>query len=164
MVEVLLDNARWAPTHKMTQPWFFKVFMGEGLKNLSTWQAETYKAITPEADFKQRKFEKLQNRPMKASAVVAICMKRDPKESVPEIEEVAAVSCAVQNMLLTATAYGLGAYWGTGGLTFKPEMKEYLGLDEQDKCLGFLYIGYPENEWPKGQRRPQEYYTEWVDE
>ena len=106
--------------------------------------------------------EKLRDRPLKASAVVAICMKRAPDECVPVVEEIAAVSCGVQNVLLTATAYGLGAYWGSGGLTYKQEMKDYLGLEEMDQCLGFLFIGYPDVEWPKGQRRPLEYYSEWI--
>ena len=36
-------------------------------------------------------------------------------------------------------------------------------IDDQDKCLGFFYIGYPEVEWPKGQRKPIEYVTEWIE-
>ncbi|MGD1844540.1 MAG: nitroreductase [Salibacteraceae bacterium] len=163
MVEVLLKNACWAPTHKMTQPWYFKVFMGEGIQKLATFQAETYKAITPEEKFVERKYRKLQERPLKASAIIAICMKRDPKESVPEVEEVMSVACAVQNMYLTATTYGLGGYWSTGGLTFKDEMKAFLELGEKDRCLGFFYVGYPDIPWPKGQRRHLQYYTDWVE-
>jgi len=71
------------------------------------------------------------------------------------------VACAVQNMYLTATACGLGAYWSTGGMTYSPEMKLFLGLGENDKCIGFFYVGYPAIEWPKSQRRPVEYFTEW---
>ena len=32
-----------------------------------------------------------------------------------QVEEIEAVACAVQNMHLTATARGLGAYWSTSG-------------------------------------------------
>lgn len=163
LIEVLLENARWAPTHKMTQPWYFKVFMGDGLQTLADFQSETYKRITAPEDFVERKYLKLKERPLKASAVIAICLKRDPKERVPEIEEVCSVACAVQNMHLTATAYGLGAYWSTGGLTNKPEIKPFLGLEEKDRCMGFFFLGYPVIEWPKGQRRPMEYYADWVD-
>ena len=162
LIEVLLDNARWAPTHGMTQPWYFKVFMNEGLKQFGDAHAAMYKA-NPGVIFNEKKFEKLKERPLLASAVIGICMRRQEIEKIPEQEEMAAVACAVQNMQLTATAYGLGAYWGSGGMTYTDEMKQFLGLTPKDKCLGFLYIGYPGVSWPKGQRRPIEYYTDWVD-
>ncbi|HLY71921.1 MAG TPA: nitroreductase family protein, partial [Puia sp.] len=34
IVMQLLENANWAPTHKLTEPWRFVVFSGEGLKKL----------------------------------------------------------------------------------------------------------------------------------
>ena len=39
----MLENANWAPTHKLTEPWRFVVFKGEGLKKLATFQSELYK-------------------------------------------------------------------------------------------------------------------------
>ena len=162
ILEDLLDAARWAPTHGLTQPWRFTVFTDDGLKKLSDFQSETYKTLTSEQDFKPMKFEKLRDRPMKSSAVIAIGMKRQESGKIPEIEEVEAVACAVQNVSLMAAAYGLSAYWSSGGVTYKEETKAFLGLNSEDKVLGFLYIGYPEIEWPSGQRRPIEYYTTWI--
>ena len=101
---------------------------------------------------------------MQSSAAIAICMKRQETEKIPEIEEIAAVACAVQNMHLTATAYGIGACWVTGGATYSDEMKAFLGLTVKDRCLGLFYIGYPIIEWPTSQRQPIEYFTEWVTE
>ncbi len=164
LIETMLDNARWAPTHGLTQPWYFKVFAEGGLQRLADFQQAAYKERTSDADFKPAKYEKLGTRPLRASAVIALCMKRQETEKIPEIEEIEAVACAAQNMQLTAAAYGLGAYWGSGGLTYTDEMKAFLGLGPNDRCLGFLYVGYPEGEWPKGQRRPQEYYTDWQTE
>lgn len=161
----LLDNARWAPTHRLTQPWRFAVFMEAGLKKLGDWQSATYKEITPSEDFSQAKFDKLKDRPLKASAVIVVCMKRDEDKRVPEVEEVAAVAAAVQNIYLTSNAWGLGCYWSTGGLTYTQELKDYLGLEEEDQCMGFLYIGYPDIDWPKETpRKPVEYFTEWVED
>ena len=163
IIETLLDNARWAPTHALTQPWQFKVFMNEGLEQFGAFHAETYKESVSDEQFNERKYLKLKNRPSLASAIIAIGMKRQETKKIPEIEEIAAVSCAAQNIQLVATAYGIGTYWGSGGMTYSDEMKEYLGLKKEDKCLGFLFVGYPKIEWPKGQRRPIEYFTEWVD-
>jgi nitroreductase len=163
-IETLITNATWAPTHGMTQPWRFKVFMNEGLEKLSKYQSELYQKTTLPEKFSDIKFNKLKNRPLVSSAVIGICMKRQDSKRISELDEIAAVACSVQNMYLTATAYGLGVYWSSGGPTTKEETKLFLNLNEEDKCLGFFYIGYPAIDWPKGQRKPIEYVTEWIDE
>lgn len=164
VVEMIIGNATWAPNHGMTQPWRYKIFTGAGIEKFAKFQSDTYKKITASDKFDIGKFEKLQSRPKLAQVIIAICMERQKIEKIPEMEEIEAVACSVQNMYLTCTAYGIGAYWGTGGVTYTNEMKKFLGLGEKDKCLGFLYLGYPKGEWPKGHRKPIEYISEWIDE
>ena len=162
IVMELLDAAKWAPTHRYTQPWSFTVFMGESLKELSDFQSNLYRKSTTEEDFKLEKFEKLLNRPLASSVVIGIGMKKDTGGKNPEVEEVASVSIAVQNMMLVATAHGIGSYWNTGGVTYRSETRKFMGLDENDMFLGFLYLGYPESDWPrKTRRKPLEYFTNW---
>jgi nitroreductase len=161
-IDLILNNALWAPTHGNTQPWRFKVFMEEGREKLSSFLAETYLKLTPEEAQNDQKMAKLLTRPKMASAVIAVCMGRQPEEKILEIEEVEAVACAVQNMHLTCTAYGLGGFWASPKLIYTPDMNEFLGLGEKDKCLGLFYIGYPSIDWPKAHRKPLEYVTEWI--
>ncbi len=161
IIEQILENASWAPTHKKTEPWHFVVFSGKGLEEFGQKQADFYKAQTPEKDFKADKYQGLMDTPLKASHIIAICMKRH--EVLPEIEEICSVACAVQNMYLTATAYGVGAYWSTGGMTFQEEAKAYLGLAENDKVLGFFYMGYAEKEVPDNARTEISKKVEWRD-
>jgi len=163
-VELLLNNAIWAPTHGMTQPWRFKVFMGEGKTKLGEFLHHLYLETVPKENQKEIKLNRMTARPAKAGAVIAVCMERQKEEIIPEIEEIEAVACAIQNMYLTCTAYGLGGFWATPKLIYTPQMNNFLGLGEKDKCLGLFYVGYPENEWPKGQRKPIEYLTEWIQE
>ncbi len=164
IVENVLSNATWAPTHGMTQPWRFKVFMGDGLKRLAQFLPELYKSKTPAEQFSQRKYDKMAERPHKVSVIIALCMHRDPTRKIREIEEVEAVACAAQNMYLTCTAYGLGAFWSSPGIVYTDEMKTFLGLGSDDQCLGFFYMGYPEGDWPKSHRKPLEYVTDWITE
>jgi nitroreductase len=89
-------------------------------------------------------------------------MKRNEARRFPEMEEVAAVSCAVQNIYLSITAYGLGGYWTTGGVTYKPEAKAFFGLGDEDKLLGFFYIGHVAAPSPAGKRQPLEQKMTWV--
>lgn len=161
-IELILNNAQWAPTHGNTQPWRFKVFLEDGREKLSDFLGETYLKITPKEAQKDKKLSKLICRPNQASAIIAVSMKRQEEEKIPEIEEIEAVACAIQNMYLTATAYGLGSFWSTPKLIYTPEMNTFLDLGEKDKCLGLFYIGYPAIEWPKSHRKPLEYTTEWI--
>lgn len=165
-IEAILNNAIWAPTHGLTQPWAFTVFMEKGLQNLSDFLAETYERNTRAESFSELKKSKLQSRPLLAGAVIAVSLKRDPQSKISELEEIEAVACAIQNMYLTCTAWGLGAFWSTPGLIYSEEMNQFLGLTNSDKCLGLFYIGYPKPdiEWPKSHRRPIEYFTTWVNE
>jgi nitroreductase len=142
IIHQMLENARWAPTHRLTEPWHFVVFKGKGLKSLGEFQARCYKEVTTrDGSFKDDKYQGLLVKPLEASHVIAVGMKRDDKRSVPEIEEIGAVFCAVQNIYLTATAYGVGCYLTTGGITFFEEAKPFFDLRPEDKLLGFFYVG-----------------------
>ena len=164
IIEEMLENANWAPTHRITEPWRFVVFAGEELKNLAKFQSELYKEkSTVVGNFDETKFEKLATKPMKASHIIAIGMARDPKKVVPEVEELSSVAMAVQNMYLTATAQNIGCYWGSGGVTYMEEAKPFFGLGENDKLLGFLYIGnLKSDKWPQGRRKPIAEKVTWV--
>lgn len=161
IIEHLLTNATWAPTHGKTQPWRFKVYSEESRNILSEKLGELYKKLTPNTVYKEEKYIKIKARPFLSSTVIIVCMERGNNEKIPIIEEVEAVACAIQNMSLTATAYGLGSFWSTPKIIYSSEMNEFLNLKEQDKCVGIFYVGYPINEWPKGQRKPIQHLTEW---
>jgi nitroreductase len=161
-IELLLNNAQWAPTHGNTQPWRFKVFTELGLDKLSEFLGNTYLQQTPKEQQNDLKLAKLISRPLKSSVVIAICMERQKEEKIPEIEEIEAVACAIQNLHLSCTAYGLGGFWSTPKLIYTSQMNEFLALGEKDKCLGLFYIGYPSIDWPSAHRKPLEYNTEWI--
>lgn len=158
----ILENANWAPTHGKTEPWRFVVLAGKMLETFGDFQGETYKNNTPLESFDEAKFDKLRNNPRKASHIIAIYMKRQESGKIPEIEEIEAVACAVQNMYLTATAYGVGAFWSTGGATYLPEGKTFLGLGESDKLLGFFYVGVVGKPSADGVRKPIQEKVQWL--
>lgn len=160
-VELILNAGIWAPTHGKTQPWRFTVFMNDQREELSKFLSETYLEFTPKEEQKDTKLAKMLNRPMQSSAIIAVHMHRTPDTRIPEHEEFSAVSAAIQNMLLVATAYGLGSFWSTPKFLDSDQARQFFDLGEKDKCLGLIYLGYTKEEWPKGQRRPIEYLTEW---
>lgn len=164
IIEAMLENANWAPTHALTEPWRFTVFTGEGLQKLADFQSGLYKKVsTWDGSFEEKKYQKLKEKPLMCSHIIAIGMHRDPKKKVPEIEEIEATACAVQNMYLTAAAYGVGCYWGTGGITYMEEAKSFFNLKEEDKLLGFFHIGMIKTDkWPSGRRHPVKEKVTWI--
>jgi nitroreductase len=161
IIKQLLENANWAPTHKLTEPWRFTVFTGNGLKTFAGLQASVYKNSAG-INFKDETFQKLLTAPLLASHVISIGMKRHAEKNIPEMEEIAAVACAVQNMYLTATAYNIGCYWTTGGVTFNEAAKPFFDLETPDKLMGFFYVGVIAVPSPPGIRKPVEEKVKWI--
>ena len=159
-VASLLELADWAPTHGFTEPWRFVVY--GTASDFSHQHAESYKCGTSPENFDQAVYNKLYDQGDKASHVILAIMKRGNLLKIPVIEEIEAVSCAVQNILLGATALGLASFWSTGGMALRAPMKEFLKLAEDDHMIGVLYLGYSDNN-PDGSRSiPLEEKITWI--
>lgn len=165
IVTQMLANANWAPTHKFTEPWRFIVYTGEGLKKLGQTQASVYeKKSKADGTFDETKYTNLLNKPLESSHIIVVYMKRDLNKGIPEVEEIGSVFCALQNMHLTAAAYGVGAYLSTGGITFYKQANEAFGLAAEDKLLGFFHVGMPKERIYVSRRNPIEEKVTWVNE
>jgi nitroreductase len=146
----LLELADWAPNHGLTEPWRFTVYADPA--QFCHAHAEMYKANTDTDTFAQGVYDNLAQQGDKASHVIIAVMQRGNLPKIPAFEELAATACAVQNLLLGATALNLASYWGTGGMILKPAMKAFLNLRDEDEVMGVLYLGNAD-EQPKGVRR-----------
>lgn len=162
-IRELLQLADWAPTHGLTEPWYFVVYSGDKVQQFCTDHAELYKQYTPAAQFILGNYEKLKTQGDLASHVIAVVMRRGANPKIPEIEEVAATACAVENLWLAASAQNIAVYWGSGGMTYTPAMQDYLELRDEDKVMGFLYLGYTD-EGPRTGRRvkPLDEKVKWM--
>ena len=153
IVTEILSTANWAPTHGYTEPWRFVVFSGASLKILAEFQAELYKSSTSVELYKELKYTKLKSTPLLASHIIALVVHKSINTPIPLVEEIAATSCGVQNILLSAASKNIAVHWTSGGMTYNPEMKTYLGFDAKDQVLGFLYLGISPTEVNKEGRR-----------
>jgi nitroreductase len=160
-IEQVLENANYAPTHKLTEPWRFKILRGSARGRLAAFLVEHYKLITPVEQQTEKKLRKTAENPLLSSCVIAICMKRH-EDTVPEWEEIAAVAMAVQNMWLTCTALGIGSYWSTPNAI--NHLNEPLGLAHDERCLGLFYMGYSDVVLPEGKRTPIGDKIEWMED
>ena len=152
IVETLLEDARWAPTHGLTQPWRFHVFAAPAARaRLADGLQAMYDAITPEARRDAEKRAKLGAGPRRAPVVIALAAKIEPGGKIPEWEEIAAAACAAQNLMLSAHERGLGSFWSSPPAPRSPEFARWLGLDATHRALGLIYLGWP----LAGQPAPQ---------
>lgn len=155
LLNEILINATYAPTHKMTEPWRFIVFKDRYLEQLGAFLAAYYKEFyyqkfSPETAVE--KYNLLKEYPLNSACVIGVVMVRNRKIDLPEWEEIAAVASAVQNIALTCTAHNIGSYWSTsaGAIDY---VKQF-DLAENEKSLGLIYVGYyPEDMEPSRKKR-----------
>ncbi|OCT15865.1 nitroreductase [Paenibacillus pectinilyticus] len=167
LIEEILEAGVWAPNHAHTEPWRFWVMTGEGRGLLGRGYAEVAVAnagaeLSAEEEAQLRAVH--EKKAFRAPLVIAVAVTPAEKPVVPVIEEYAAAHCAVQNMMLTAHAMGLGTIWRTGDPTYHPKMQETFGLAGKEEMVGFIYIGYPEAVPTKAERIPFAQKTIWVSE
>lgn len=159
----MLSMADWAPTHARTEPWRFIVISPEKVKEFGARHANLYKENTDPTKFTQEKFNKILANSENISHIIIAWMKRAPSHKVPEIEEIAAASAAIQNLLLAATAHGIGTFWSTGGLTHHKAMKDEFKLGDEDLILGMIFLGYSDEPLKEGLRMiPLSEKIEWL--
>ena len=151
-IKELIELADWAPTHGRTEPWRFFIYTGEALKQFALTHADIYWQHTPEDKRTTTAFENLQHTTDNVSHLVIAAMKRGTNPKIPMLEEIAATSAAMDNILLGATALGISSFWSTGGMTHHPALKEYLQLSEEDLVMGLIYLGYSDEPAKEGKR------------
>jgi nitroreductase len=141
-LEELLELARWAPNHHLTEPWEFRVV---GPRTLAAMK----EAAGPE------NARKLDRAPTLVG--VSAVLGGDPDQ---DEEDLLAVGCAVYAVLLGAHARGLVGYWRTPGFLRTPEGATALGLGAGERFVALIHLGYQRQEQPPPERSPvHEYVT-----
>jgi nitroreductase len=167
MVEEILASAVHAPNHKITEPWRFHVFAGKGRGELARARAELARreaeAEGEEEDMAAGRISRERKKAFRAPLVIAV-ISAAGREEVESLENYAACCAAVQNMQLTAHSLGLGSIWRTGPVAYHEYMREFFGLEEGDRVVAYLYVGYPDMDERPRRRKPALESTIWHEE
>ncbi|NNJ56036.1 MAG: nitroreductase [Bacteroidia bacterium] len=154
VIDKMLELANWAPTHKNSEPWRFKVYSKKAKNRLLDQCKHCYIQETNGETFNHHKVKKIEERKTSVSHIIAICMERN-EHLLPEFEEIASVAMAVQNMwLYLASTQKYGGYWSTPNYALGEEFSGFLNLAKDERCLGLFYIGTIKKDilLPKGVR------------
>jgi nitroreductase len=164
IVEKILESAVHAPNHRLTEPWRFHVFTGKGRGELARARAEVAR-IQAEAEGEEEEFAagRISRERKKAfrAPVVIVVISKGGRDEVETLENYAACAAAVQNMQLTAHSLGLATIWRTGPVAYHPYMREFFGLENGDKIVAHLYLGYPDVTERSRKREPASTRTVW---
>lgn len=160
VIEQLLEAAVQAPNHYKVRPWRFVVLTGQGRNRLGGVMAEVLHRRFPELD--EAGLERERAKPLRAPVVIAVGVDPPAESKVLEIENICAAACACENVLIAATANGLGGHWRTGDAARDPDIKRFLGFRAEQHVIAFLYLGYPEVATPPPERPGYEERTTWI--
>jgi nitroreductase len=162
-IEHLLEAAIHAPNHHKAEPWRFIVLAGDAREELGAIMQEALltRMTDTESEQAQAVLKKERHKPLRSPVVIVVAAERPQQPQVLAIENVEAVSAAVENMLLVAEEMGLAAMWRTGDASYDPYVKRWLGLSLEDHIIAFLYLGFPAI--PRLERHPLPFAskTEW---
>jgi nitroreductase len=142
----LLELARWAPNHHLTNPWRFRVVGPAALARLK-------EAVGPESAGKLDR----------APTLVAVSYVRTPDDPGVDEEDLLATGCAAYAILLGAHARGLAAYWRTVGAINEPAGRAALGLPETERCVALLHLGPARQDQRVPERAPVEDVVDFLD-
>jgi nitroreductase len=149
----LLDAVRWAPNHRLTEPWRIALVGKQSREMLAdALGMQTASSQEPGVVAKAKEDAR---RKVAASPVLLAVTCRLAGNPAQEVEDLAAVCAAIQNLQLAAWSEGIGSHWNTGKVTRLPETEALLGLSERgEQLVGFLYLGYPAQVPEPPKRQP----------
>jgi nitroreductase len=152
-LRLLVEAALWAPNHKLTNPWRFTALRGAARERLgAVWSEVVAKTTTLEGQDRETLLARESRKPLRAPLLLVVSVRTDA-DPVVAIEDFAAASAAVQNLLLLAHDLGYGAIWRTGAMVYRSEINEFLELAPDDRIVGIVYVGRPAMDPPRALPR-----------
>jgi len=164
LIERLLAAAVRAPNHKLTEPWRFAVLSGASAERYAELR-RAHRATRfpdPAAPDAARAIEKTWREARDTPAfVVVMCVESD--DPVRREEDFAAAMMATENLLIAATAEGLGTYVRTGGIMRDAGVRELVRAPADHRIVAVVSLGYPAEPEAPRRRTDAAEKTVWLD-
>ena len=139
-LENILRAGLRAPDHGTLQPWRFFIIADDGRERFS----QLLEKGAREAGQDEKGIEKARNAPFRAPLIITVVARCEDHPKVPRWEQEMSAGCAVMAMQMAALAQGFNGIWRSGALTESPVVRAGFECREQDKIVGFLYLGTPQ--------------------
>ncbi len=162
-LDELFELTRWAPNHKLTQPWRFRVIGPAARARLREVAATAAREGAPEGADADKVVEVALKKLDMAPTMIAVTSVRNPDPTL-DSEDFSSSSVAAYILLLAAHAKGFASFWRSPGVLQSVAGSEALGIDPGEEALGLIYLGRPGDVQPKpGQREPADHFVQYLD-
>ncbi|MEQ9435857.1 nitroreductase [Hyphomonas sp.] len=138
-LDELLKVAARVPDHRKLAPWRFIVFEGDARTAFGEQLARIHDANKPDAESSD--ILDAAGLPLRAPVMVAVISSPDPTHKTPVWEQELSAGAVCQNLLLAANAAGWGGVWLSEWMAFDPDVAKLLGLTDDERVAGFIYLG-----------------------
>tara|TARA_B100000035_G_scaffold304789_1_gene304896 strand:- start:222 stop:782 length:561 start_codon:yes stop_codon:yes gene_type:complete len=160
-MEIIYQAALRAPDHAWLRPSRFIQVTGKGLEKLSSifidYAKENIENLTEE------NLQRYKDAPYRAPMIVILISEIKSHPKVPETEQMLSTAAAAQNILLALNALDYAGMWRTGVFALNEKISKYLELDDNQKVIGYLYVGTATGKQKKiPEMDTSEYVTEWI--
>ncbi len=157
----ILRAAHRVPDHGKLGPWRFIILKGDSRAKFGEVLGAAFQKENPDAFDELIEVEK--ERFQRAPVVVAVTSRITPEHKIPEWEQTLSSGAACMNMLNAAHALGLAAQWITEWPAYNDDVAKALGVGEEERIAGFIYIGTAAQA-PDERTRPEigDIVTEWT--
>ncbi len=135
VISELVELARWAPNHHLTNPWRFRVIGPRTLERL--------KAAAGEGAAK-----------LDRAPTLVVCSTLRSDDPSQDEEDHMAGACAAYALLLAAHDRGLAGYWRTPEVLRTREGLDAVGVGPRERFVGLIHLGLPIEPKPAPQRAP----------
>jgi nitroreductase len=136
VVRGLVDLARWAPNHKLTNPWRFRLLGPETRARIDE--------LVPETEVVK----------LRRAPTLVLVTAVQSEDAVLAQEDVLATAAAAYALLLAATGRGLASYWRTPSCFREAPVRGLLGLADNEVVVSLVHLGPPVTVPPAKERAP----------
>ncbi len=159
----MLKAALRSPDHSRLRPWRFLTIAGENRLKFGQLMVEATRARksqSGEAAMSVEEEQKLANKALRAPLIMVVIAVLKDHPKVPEIEQVISAGCAAHGILLAAHAEGFAGIWRTGANAYDEVVEAGLGLNSNEKIVGFLYLGTVDGNYKTLREMPAEEFCQ----
>lgn len=140
-LQQILVRAVRVPDHGKLNPWRFILFEGEARAAFGDAMKARWHELHPEHGEGTLAFVRAML--LRAPAVLVVVSTAAEHPKIPVWEQVLSSGAVCQNILLAATALGIGCQWNTDWIAYDPEIAKVMGLAPGEKVAGVMYLGTP---------------------
>ena len=146
--------------HHSLRPWRFIQIKGAARAAFGELMAAALEEVRGKP-LDQELGKKIRQKPFRAPTIIVVSARIQEHPKVPSIEQEYSAAAAAQAMMVAAHALDIGAIWRSGSLMFSATMRRGLGLGDNDRIVGFIYLGTPKTVKPVPRVNVTDFLEDW---